>query len=130
MQNEAMSLAVVDDDEDVRTALARLLRCLGHDVRVFASAEAFEEAAEAADCVIVDARLPGASGPELCERLRSRGTLTPVVLITGDAGTKARDLSRAMNVPTVIKPFDEAALIAAIGEAISSAGRVRARDGR
>ena len=37
-----MTLAIVDDDEDVRRALARLLRSLGHDVHVFGSAEEFE----------------------------------------------------------------------------------------
>ena len=37
-----MMLAIVDDDEDVRRALARLLRSLGHEVNVFGSAEDFE----------------------------------------------------------------------------------------
>ena len=36
-----MTLAVVDDDVDVRTALNRLLRAMGHEVRLFASAEEF-----------------------------------------------------------------------------------------
>ena len=120
MQSESMSLAIVDDDDGVRSALARLLRCLGHDVKVFATAEAFEAATVAVDCLIVDARLPGVSGPELCERLRSRGTLTPAVLITGGIDTKARDISLAMDMPTVVKPFDEVTLMAAIALAVSS----------
>jgi FixJ family two-component response regulator len=121
MRNEPMSLAIVDDDEDVRSALTRLLRCLGHDVRAFASAEAFEADTVAVDCLIVDVRLPGVSGVELCERLRARGTPTPVVLITGDTNTKARDLARAIGTPTVVKPFDELTLVAAVAAAISSA---------
>ena len=71
--------------------LARLLRCLGHEVRPFESAEAIEAADVAGlalDCLIVDVRLPGVSGPELRDRLRRRGMLTPVVFITGDAGVK------------------------------------------
>jgi two-component system, LuxR family, response regulator FixJ len=130
VRNEPMSLAIVDDDEDVRSALARLLRCLGHDVRVFASAEAFEADTVAVDCLIVDARLPGLSGPELCERLRSKGTLTPVVLITGDTDPKARDTSRAREMPTVVKPFDDVTLMAAIAAAISSADSLRERHAR
>ena len=61
----SMTLAIVDDDEDVRTALARLLRSMGHAVRAFDSAEAFEAEPTAVDCVIVDVRLPGLSGLEL-----------------------------------------------------------------
>jgi len=40
-----MTLAVVDDDDDVRTALNRLLRAIGYRVVAFASAEEFEAAA-------------------------------------------------------------------------------------
>ena len=65
-----MTLAIVDDDDDVRNALHRLLRALGHHVVGFASAEAFETGAVVVDCVIVDMRLPGLSGLELRDRLR------------------------------------------------------------
>ena len=66
-----MTLAIVDDDEDVRQALARLLRSLGHQVHVFGSAEDFEAETVSVDCLILDVRLPGLSGPELRERLRT-----------------------------------------------------------
>jgi FixJ family two-component response regulator len=48
-----MTLAIVDDDDDVRRALARLLRSLGHDVRTFASAEELEKQIAAVECAIV-----------------------------------------------------------------------------
>jgi FixJ family two-component response regulator len=92
-----MTLAIVDDDEDVRQALARLLRSLGHDVRVFASAEDFGARSLAVDCLILDVRLPGLSGPELRERLRGSSTPTPVVFITGDSDPKARDIFSAID---------------------------------
>ena len=47
-------LAVVDDDDDVRIALSRLLRAMGHQVRLFASAEDFEAEQLAVDCVIAE----------------------------------------------------------------------------
>lgn len=42
-KSDSLTLAIVDDDDDVRIALARLLRSLGHEVRVFASAEEFTQ---------------------------------------------------------------------------------------
>ena len=122
-----MTLAIVDDDEDVRQALARLLRSLGHDVHVFGSAEDFEAETVAVDCLILDVRLPGLSGPELRERLRSGSTPTPVVLITGDSDPKARDISPGIDTPSVTKPFDDVTLMAAIAHAISSADALRER---
>jgi FixJ family two-component response regulator len=115
-----MTLAIVDDDEDVRRALARLLRSLGHEVRVFGSAEDFEAQTVVVDCLILDVRLPGLSGPELRERLRKGSNPIPVVLITGDTDAQAWDVSPSIDTPSVSKPFDDVTLMAAIANAISS----------
>lgn len=115
-----MNLVLVDDDDGARAAVARLLRCMGHAVRAFDSAEAFEADAIAADCLIVDVRLPGLSGPELRDRLRRRGNLTPVVFITGDSDIKMKDAASESRTATVTKPFDDVTLIAAIDLAVSS----------
>ncbi|MGH9255792.1 MAG: response regulator transcription factor [Vicinamibacterales bacterium] len=120
-----MTLAIVDDDENVRQALARLLRCLGHDVHVFGSAEEFEAETVAVDCLILDVRLPGLSGLELRERLRGSSTPTPVVFITGESDPKARDIFPAIDTPLVTKPFDEVTLMAAVAHAMSSAEALR-----
>ena len=92
---DTMTLAVVDDDDDVRTALNRLLRAMGYRVVAFASAEDFEARSVEVDCAIIDMRLPGMSGLELCERLRQRSSPLPVVLVTGDAHRLAADLPAA-----------------------------------
>ena len=119
---DAMTLAIVDDDDDVRMALFRLLRAIGHEVRVFTSAEDFEADAGPVDCAIVDVRLPGLSGLELRERLRSRLAPVPVVLITGDGDRLARDSASAIATPLVTKPFDAVVLTAAIAEALGTTG--------
>ena len=123
---DPLSIIVVDDDEEVRTALRRLLRAMGHDVRVFASAEEYEAAPTAADCLIVDLRLPGLNGFELLERMRLRGSSVPIVFITGDGGPSPADTTAHAGIPSLAKPFDEGDLIAAITRAVSSANRENA----
>ena len=116
----ATTLAVVDDDDDVRTALNRLLQAMGYRVIGFASAEAFEARSVEVDCAIIDMRLPGMSGLELCERLRRCAPPTPTVLVTGDAHRLAADLHAATTSPFLNKPFDDVALSNAIVEAMAS----------
>lgn len=125
--DDPLTLAIVDDDDDVRMALFRLLRAMGHQVMTFASAEAFEAETASVDCVIVDVRLPGLTGLELRERLRDRTGLAPVVLITGDADQIARDIGCELDTPLLTKPFDAALLASAITSAISIAGFTRER---
>jgi FixJ family two-component response regulator len=120
-----MRLAIVDDDDDVRTALARLLRSMNNEVVVFASAEDFEAKAVAVDCAIVDVSLRGISGLELAERLHNRRPPTPVVLITGDGDRLTRESARVGGTPLIVKPFDSAALAEAITQAVSNEGAFR-----
>jgi FixJ family two-component response regulator len=122
---DAMTLAVVDDDDDVRTALKRLLQAMGYRVVGFASAEDFEARGVEVDCAIVDMRLPGVSGLELCDRLRQRPSPTPVVLVTGDAHRGAADLPAAADIPFLNKPFDEDMLAKAIADAMTSVAACR-----
>ena len=114
-----LSLVVVDDDDEVRTALRRLLRSMGHEVRVFASAEEYEACPVAADCLVVDLRLPGLNGFELRDRLRLRGSPIPIVFITGDGGPTPGDTTALAGTPSLAKPFDDDDLIAAITRAVS-----------
>jgi len=118
-----MKLAVVDDDNDVRTAVARLLSAMGHHVRVFPSAEDFEAETVVVDCVILDVRLPGATGLELRERLRRGSARTPVVLITGNGDRLTLEAAAAVDTPLITKPFDAAKLTGAIAAAIAAAPR-------
>jgi FixJ family two-component response regulator len=117
-----LTVAIVDDDDDVRRALFRLLSAMGLEVQVFPSAEDFEAESVAVDCAIVDVRLPGLSGVDLRDRLRNRIMPTPVVLITG-GDRLARDLGSAVDTPVVTKPFDAAELASAILDAISSTAK-------
>ena len=120
-----MTLAVVDDDDDVRTALNRLLKAMGYRVIGFASAEDFEACTVEVDCAIIDMRLPGVGGLELSERLRQRPSPIPVVLVTGDAHRLAADLPTYGERPFLNKPFDEHTLSIAIGDAMAGVAASR-----
>jgi FixJ family two-component response regulator len=77
---------LIDDDESVRTALTRLLKAAGHEVRAYASATDFLLAREGAwhGCLILDVRMPGGpSGLELHKALIRQGETLPVIFITG-----------------------------------------------
>lgn len=76
---------VVDDDASFLTAMARLLRAGGYEVKTFPSAANFLQhpPADAPGCVIVDLQMPGLSGLELQDALATRGNPLPVVFLTG-----------------------------------------------
>ncbi|GJD47431.1 Response regulator protein TodT [Methylobacterium crusticola] len=79
-----VTIAIVDDDEAVRTATASLVRSLGYAARTYACARDFLEdaPARAADCVITDVQMPGMSGVELQQRLRAAGRSVPMIFVT------------------------------------------------
>jgi len=119
VDSATMLLAVVDDDVDVRTALSRLLRAMGHQVRLFASAEEFAGDDRDCDCLILDIRLPGVNGLELREQMRTAGRRLPLVFITGD-GDYFLGNDVPADVPTLRKPFDEDSLVSALSTVIDS----------
>jgi FixJ family two-component response regulator len=122
---DPLKVVVVDDDEDVRTALRRLLRSMGHDVQLFASAEEYEDCPADADCMILDLRLPGLNGFELRDRLRLRGSQMPIVFITGDGGPSPGDTAAHADTPSLAKPFNDIDLLAAITRAVTTCAELR-----
>jgi len=116
---------VVDDDDDVRRGIERLLRASGHACRVYDSAMAFLaselEPCEAA-CLVLDIRMPEVSGTELQQRLLGTDHDVPIVFVTGDGDipTCVKTL-KAGAVSFLTKPFDEANLLNAVGEALQCA---------
>jgi FixJ family two-component response regulator len=121
---------VVDDDLSVRKSLARLLGGAGHDVRLYSSAEELLAVAgpELDGCLLLDLRLPGASGLELQERLAERGCLAPVVFLTGhgDVPASVRAMKRGA-VDFLAKPVAASDLFTAVASALSR-GAARRRD--
>jgi FixJ family two-component response regulator len=112
---------VIDDEDDVRQALALLLRSVGLASRLYASAQEFlaEYRPGAPGCLVIDVRLPGMSGLELQERLTQQGVALPVILMTGhgDIPMAVRAM-RAGALDFVEKPFHDQLLLDRIHEGI------------
>jgi FixJ family two-component response regulator len=116
-------IAVVDDDSNVRKALARLLSVLGYRVELFASADDFLIAAPAsrAACVLLDIQLGAMSGLDLARRLASAGLGFPIIFMTGSTDDGIR--RQCMDLPCVAflpKPVTEARLMDAIAKAVDA----------
>jgi FixJ family two-component response regulator len=111
-------IAVVDDDISVRESLESLIRSVGMEVRVFASAEEFLNSANGpkADCLILDVRLPGMSGFELQRHLLARNCRVPVVFMTAHGyDERARsEASSDWTIAYLTKPFSEDELLDAV----------------
>jgi len=114
-------VAVVDDDESVRESLPELLAQLGFAVQVFASPADFLASIAIAQtrCLILDIAMPGMSGPELQDELRTRRLEIPIVFITGqrDDAIRPRMIERGA-IDVLAKPFSEAALLRAVNAAL------------
>ncbi|MEA2705601.1 MAG: hypothetical protein QOH22_389 [Gemmatimonadaceae bacterium] len=112
---------VVDDDSSIRQALSGLLRSVGLRVETFGSAHEFLRAqrVEAPACLVLDVRLPDASGLDLPDELRNLDVPLPVIFITGH-GTIPISV-RAMKsgaLEFLTKPFQDADLLGAIDVAL------------
>src|SRR5258708_18956322 len=76
---------VIDDDGMVRDAVKDLLRSVGLRVESFGSAQDFlqNKRSDAPGCIVLDVRLPGASGLEFQRTLVQSGIPLPVIFISG-----------------------------------------------
>src|SRR5262249_125340 len=89
------TIHIVDDDASFRTALDRRLRAAGYEVITYSSSQQLldrlpDESGPA--CILLDARIPGLSRPELQRRASDLGSTLPIIFLTGYA-----------DVPTTVK---------------------------
>jgi FixJ family two-component response regulator len=132
MVEAAFTIFVVDDDQNVLRALARLLRSALYSVQTFASAHEFLEAHDPSvpGCALLDLSLPDIDGLELQAELSSNDIERPIIFITGrgDIPTSVRAM-QAGAVDFLTKPVREANLIAAIERAASRDAKARKAHG-
>ena len=125
MSNNAV-VHLIDDDEDVRRALAFLLGTAGMMVRIYESGleflDAYDEALQG--CIVSDVRMPGIDGLELLRRLQEKKSAMPVIVMTGHADVHlAVEAMKAGAVDFIEKPFADEILLDAIRQALERQDR-------
>jgi FixJ family two-component response regulator len=125
MGNQRMTklVAIVDDDDLMRSALQGMLKSVGLPSQAFASAEEFLNSGEQDQtaCLIADIRMPGMSGLELQAKLNAEHCRIPTIFITAHGDTKMRmQALRAGAVEFLAKPFDDESLLSSVRAALES----------
>jgi FixJ family two-component response regulator len=114
-------MAIVDDDDSLRTSLDKLLRSVGFRVHGFASAETFLRSPHAREtaCLILDVRMPGMDGLALQRQLVAANWQIPIIFITSHVDDEARAQAfDAGAVAFLYKPCREDDLLQAIDAAL------------
>lgn len=122
-QDKPKLVAIVDDDDSIRSALQGLMKVQGFPAHAYASAEEFLKSGQQhhTSCLIADIRMPGMSGLELQAKLNAEHCRIPTIFITahGDAKMRMQAL-RAGAVEFLAKPFDDEALLESVRVALES----------
>jgi FixJ family two-component response regulator len=124
--SEQARVHVVDDDPDLRGALADLLGSVGYEVAAYGStAELLARyQSHEPDCLVLDVRLPGMSGLDLQEQLARDGMSLPVILMTGFADVLMTVRGMKAGARAFIeKPFREQDMLDAIADAVAASRR-------
>jgi len=114
-------VAIVDDDDLMRSALQGLLKSVGLPAQAFASAEEFLKSGQQHEvgCLVADIRMPGMSGLELQAKLNADQCKIPTIFITAHGDEKMRmQALRAGAVEFMAKPFDDEALLESVRAAL------------
>src|SRR5216683_5600719 len=125
MESQAKTklVAIVDDDDSMRSALQGLLKAVGLSAQAFASGEEFLKSGQRQQiaCLIADIRMPGMSGLELQAQLNAERCKIPIIFITAHGDEKMRmQALRAGAVEFLSKPFDDEALLESVRAALES----------
>src|SRR3981189_1763145 len=122
-QRSIKLVAIVDDEDLIRSALQGLLKSSGLPAQTFASSEEFLKSGRQHQtaCLIADIRMPGMSGLELQAKLNDDHCSIPTIFITAHGGTKMRmEALRAGAAEFLTKPFDNAVLLHHVRAALGS----------
>ncbi len=119
---------IVDDDPSIRRVLGQLFESEHLPSESFVSASEFLEGydADRPGCLLLDVRMPRASGLELQELLSERGVGLPIIFMTAyaDVPMSVRAM-KAGAIDFVEKPFNEQRLLEAVHRALEQDRQAR-----
>jgi FixJ family two-component response regulator len=121
MSNEKTIVGIVDDDPEIRVAMARLVSAFGYGAETYDSAETFLVCASTskATCLLVDIHLGDISGIELAYQMATDGFKFPIIFMTGlNDEVIRREAADAGGIAFLHKPFPAKMLMDAIKLAI------------
>jgi len=116
-------VAIVDDDDLMRSALQGMFKSVGLLSEAFASAEEFLKSGQQHQtaCLILDIRMQGMSGLELQAKLNAEHCRIPTIFITAHGDTAMRmQALRAGAVEFLAKPFNDEALLGSVRATLES----------
>jgi FixJ family two-component response regulator len=113
---------IVDDDPSICEGLSNLLESVGISTESCPSAESFQErwVPESAGCLLLDVRLPGISGVQFQEQMRTTGIALPIIFMTAHGDIPmVRKVMKGGAVEFLTKPFQKEELLQAVREAFA-----------
>lgn len=117
---EALQVYLVDDDEAIRRSATFMLRTAGFRVESFESGDAFMKGMRHLEpgAVLLDIRMPGASGLDVQQAMNEHGITLPVIIMTGHGDVPvAVQAMKAGAVDFIEKPFEKSVLVNALENA-------------
>lgn len=115
-------IIIVDDDASVREALSELILSAGFQAASFASTRELLEAGilDRPGCLILDVRMPGASGLDLQHDLARNGNFKPIIFLTGHGDIPMTvQAMKAGAVDFLTKPVRDQTLLDAVIAAVA-----------
>ena len=127
---EDPTVFIVDDDDEVRSALALLMESVGMPTETFESALVFIQQfnPQRSGCLVLDVRMKGMSGLDLQERLSKEAIYPPIIVITGHGDVPMAVCAvKAGAIDFIEKPFNDQVLLDSIHRAIEQDAQRRGK---
>src|SRR6202046_4000722 len=132
MSDAKSTVLVIDDDQDLRASVGRLLRSVGLEAQLFASISDFlkSDPPDGPTCLVLDVRLPGQSGLDFQRDLAAANKQLPIIFITGHGDIPMSvGAMKGGAIEFLTKPFRDQELLDAVRIALEK-DRARREQGR
>lgn len=111
------NVVIIDDDDEFRDSVGRLLRSVGLEIQQYSSVADFSKAelSDAPTCLVLDVRMPGRSGLELQRDLAAANRQMPIIFITAHADVPMTvQAMKGGAIEFLTKPFRDQELLDAV----------------